>query len=248
METIRKPFQGISNIIRFNWHFYAIAAFVIIALGIFQKYLPHHLSLGVTFIIGLIVLTIFISLAVSYYIYDYSSLYTFDWLNQLKIKDDKCIVNISAGFDETSAILAEKFPQTKLKVFDFYDAAKHTEVSIERACKAYPPYPRTEIVNTNAIPLENNSVDIIFLILAAHEIRNNEERIHFFSQLKKSLTSQGKIIVVEHTRDMYNFMAYTIGFFHFLSKNTWLKSFSESDLKIKSSFKITPFITVFVLQ
>jgi hypothetical protein len=248
METIRKPFQGIGNIIRFNWHFYAIAAFVIISLNIFQKYLSHNSSIVAAFIIGLMLFTIFISLAVSYYVYDYSNLYLFDWLNQLKIKDSKHIVNISAGFDETSIILAEKFPQAELKVFDFYDATKHTEISIERARNAYPPYPHTEIVNTKAIPLENNSVDIIFLILAAHEIRDDEERIHFFYQLKKSLSSHGKIIVVEHTRDVYNFMAYTIGFFHFLPKKTWLRSFSESDLKIISSFKITPFITVFVLQ
>ena len=60
------------------------------------------------------IITTFISLSVSYYIYDYSDLYTLKWLDFLNIKDNTTIVNINAGFDETSSILRDKFPDKYL--------------------------------------------------------------------------------------------------------------------------------------
>jgi hypothetical protein len=43
-------------------------------------------------------------------------------------------------------------------------------------------------------------------------------------------------------------MAYNFGFFHFHSKNTWLKTFHRSGLTITNEIKITPFITTFILD
>ena len=87
----------------------------------------------------------------------------------------------------------------------------------------------------------------MFLILAAHEIRNDVERIVFFKQLQKALTSTGKIIVVEHQRDIANFIAYNFGFFHFHSLKKWKATFKSSNLSIEKEFKITPFISTFIL-
>lgn len=190
---------------------------------------------------------IIISLAVSWYIYDHSDLYSLNWLNILKISSNKQLVNINAGFDETSAVLAHKFPGSGLLVFDFYDPVKHTEISIERARKIYSAYPGTKTINTNNIPLKANSVDYIFLLFAAHEIRNDEERIEFFRQLGNTLRTGGKIIVTEHQRDIYNFIAYNIGFFHFFSASTWKQTFAKAGLHQETTFKLTAFITTFVL-
>lgn len=246
MEGIKRTaFQGVINIVRFNWQFYVIAIIVIAGLQFAKGYLPAQLQFFTDIFLFLSALAILISLAVSLYIYDLSNLYTLDWL---PVASPKKIVNINAGFDETSALLAQKYPNAVLQVFDFYDPAKHTEVSIERARKAYPPYPGTKTISTNAVPLAENSTDIIFLILAAHEIRNEEERILFFKQLKNALTSTGKIIVVEHQRDFVNFMAYNFGFFHFHSSAVWKKDFKAAGLHLEKEFKITPFISTFTLS
>lgn len=133
----RKPFQGASNIIRFNWHYY-ILGFAFVLFLFLSVVLFPQLKIVSTSISVLIILSISISLLTSYYIYDLSNLYSFDWLKKIEIKSDEHIVNINAGFDETSAILSQKFPQSKLRVLDFYDPAKHTEISIERARRAYP--------------------------------------------------------------------------------------------------------------
>ena len=249
MEKIsRKPFQGVTNIIRFNWHFYVFAFTLVTLLLIIKQFLPPSLIIATLALTFLILTSITFSLAASYCIYDCSNLYTLDWLDKINVSADAKLVNINAGFDETSALLFQKFPTSTLTVFDFYNPTKHTEVSIERARKAYPAFPETKTINTDAIPLEKKSIDIIFLVLSAHEIREARERIYFFKQLHASLKKDGKIIIVEHPRDIPNFIAFNFGFFHFHSKKIWLQSFNTAGLILTEEFKITPFITTFILN
>jgi len=248
MERIaRKPFQGISNIIRFNWHFYVIALILLTILLSTLNYLPSSLHTASIIFLLLTIAGMLVSLAVSWYVYDHAGLYSLSWLDKLPVASGKQLVNINAGFDETSLLLQQKYPGADLLVFDFYDPALHTEISIERARKAYPAYPGTKTINTANVPLNAGSVDYIFLILAAHEIRNEKERIEFFRQLGTALNTGGKIIVVEHQRDLANFIAYTIGFFHFFSPAAWKRTFSKAGLTIETMFKLTPFISTFVL-
>ncbi len=244
----RKPFQGVTNIIRFNWHFYVIAFIAIAILLGFRNFLPEVFILPVNLLVVLSITSISLSLAASYYIYDLSNLYSLDWLNRLAMAGEARIVNINAGFDETSTLLQQKYPSANLTVFDFYDPVKHTEVSIERARKAYPAFPGTKKITSDSVPLENSSTDCIFLVFSAHEIRNTPERIAFFKELHRVLNSNGKIVVVEHQRDIYNFIVYNFGFFHFFSGTTWRKTFASAELIISEEFKITPFITTFILQ
>ncbi len=187
-----------------------------------------------------------LSLLVSFYVYDLSGLYRLDWSG--KCRAAARIVNIHAGFDETSILLKEKFPGCELIIFDFYDPAKHTEASIRRARKACPPFPGTRSISSTNIPLEDDSVDKIFVILAAHEIRDDDERVAFFRALRRSLKPTGQIVVTEHLRDLPNFLAYTIGCFHFLPARSWTRTFHRARLKIASENKTTPFITTFILE
>jgi SAM-dependent methyltransferase len=183
---------------------------------------------------------------VSMYVYDFSGLYSLKWIEQEKTEN--VVVNINAGFDETSALLKAKFKRSELIVMDFYDPAKHTEVSIKRARKAYPPFPNTKQTGTNFIQLADNSVDKIFLTLSAHEIRDEVERTAFFREISRTLKPNGEIYITEHLRDFPNFLAYNIGFFHFHSKGTWLRTFKIAGLKTSREVKLTPFISSFILN
>jgi SAM-dependent methyltransferase len=225
-----------------------MAIFLITALFIVIRFLPPVLKTTAIFILSAAIAGIIISLSVSWYIYDHTDLYSLNWLDRLNIGENKQLVNINAGFDETSSILVKKFPGSKLLVFDFYDPSLHTEISIERARKAYPAFPGTIKISTGNIPLQPNSVDYIFLLFAAHEIRNDKERTGFFSQLGNALRPGGKIIVTEHYRDIYNFIAYTIGFFHFYSARSWMQTFDQAGLYVEKTFKLNPFISTFVLK
>ncbi len=248
MENVRAPFQGVWNIIRFNRHFYGTAGVGLLMLCGIYIGTPVWMQLWCVAMGGVIVLPLSISLGVSYYIYDCSTLYTLDWIPIDRLPVQDTIVNINAGFDETSVLLQQKFPKSTLAVWDFYDPEHHTEVSIRRARKAYPPFPNTIQIATGQLPEKQNEIAIVFAILSAHEIRDSKERTLFFEELYRILRPNGRIIVTEHLRDTTNFLAYTLGFFHFYSKKTWQTTFQSAGLEVEEIIKITPFITTFILR
>jgi len=184
------------------------------------------------------------SIFVSYYVYDKSKLYQLLWL---PILDNHNVINIHAGFDEISALIKHKSPSCNLISCDFFNAKNHTELSIKRARVLQSTIYQSIRINTEYLPFENETVDFCITFLSAHEIRDNEERVKFFKEIYRVITSDGAVFIVEHLRDWKNFLAYTIGFFHFHSKSTWLTTFKKSNLIIVNQLKITPFITVFIL-
>jgi len=221
---------------------------LLLILLLLGKYANASITIILNIIMAFIICQTLISLLVSSYVYDFSKLYKLSWLNNFINNDDKRIVNIHAGFDETSSLLKSKYADAKLYVFDFYNPQKHTEVSIKRARKAFPPFPGTKEIETGYLPLDDDSADKIFAILSAHEIRNDKERAIFFKELHRVVTAKGALIVTEHLRDVNNFLAYNIGAFHFHSRKSWLSTFRNAGLTLYYEIKITPFITTFILN
>ncbi|WP_245901685.1 class I SAM-dependent methyltransferase [Chitinophaga ginsengisoli] len=195
---------------------------------------------------GLLLAPIITSLLISFYIYDLSGLYHLNWINNTTA--ERLIVNIHAGFDETSLLLGNKYKHAELRIIDFYDPQKHTEVSIKRARKAYPLLPQTIPADADKLPIEDASADKIFVIFSAHEIRDEVERADFIKELARSIKPGGEIYLTEHLRDTANFIAYNIGFLHFYTKKSWLELFSKADLRLKQEMKLTPFISTFIFS
>lgn len=251
---MRRKFQGVTNIIRFNWHFYA-SAVAGTAAGLLLAHWLGGIWWGLGVVVALLVLgTTLASLLVSWYVYDYTPVYRLSWL---PLSDSPAsIINIHAGFDEFSAGLATRFPDAEIRVFDFYDPALHTEVSVQRARRAYPSYPGTERVSTSSLPLKKQGAGtlvrgeglLITVLFSAHEIRDETECIAFFRQLGKAVENGGKIVVLEHLRDLPNFLAYTVGVLHFYSRSSWLRTFEAAGLAVSREEKKTPFLTIFTLR
>lgn len=242
---MRKPLEGVWNVVRFNWHFYGLALGALLVLAALA--LAH--PVWWPYCLGLMLLAggpLLISLLVSYYVYDLSALYRLSWL-PAAVPAGAQLVNIHAGFDETSPLLQQRFPAAHLQVFDFYDPALHTEVSIRRARAAYPAFPGTQPTTPTALPLPAASIDYAFVLLAAHEIRDQAQRVAFFLELRRVLRPAGRVVVVEHLRDPANFLAYTIGFLHFYSRAVWLRAFAAAHLSLVQEKKITPFVSAFIL-
>lgn len=245
---MKKPFQGVGNIVRFNWHFFALSFLVLFLALVIRPYASENFQRYAPILCFLLVALIFIPLLVSYLVYDASDLYKLNWLDGFMLSKNGKIANINAGFDETSVLLKEKFPKVELIVYDFYNPQHHTEVSIKRARKAYPPYPNTQVVLTSNLPLPDACLDTVFILFAAHEIRDAQERVLFFNEIKRVLKPSGRIVLMEHLRDLPNFLAYNIGFFHFLPRNSWLDTFHQTQLHLKTELKITPFVSTFLLE
>jgi len=242
----RRKFQGVLNILSFNRHFYFIGIGILIILFTSRSFIEWppviFWVIIAAFIYGLIT-----PLIVSAYVYDFSGYYNFDWLKKVITKPENVhsITNINAGFDETSFILEEKFPNASLRVFDFYDSKRHTEPAIKRARKVSLVYPNTQSIPSTTIPLNDRSVDIVFLLSAVHEIRSNDEKIRFLKECYRVCKPNGKVIMVEHLRDFPNLVAFSVGFTHFFSRSVWKNAFENAGFTFFHETKFTPFMSIF---
>lgn len=242
----RRKFQGVLNILSFNRHFYFFGLAILILLVASRLMVPWsdvlYWIILIAFLYGLIM-----PLVVSAYVYDFSGYYHFNWLKRFDITDstERQMLNINAGFDETSFIIKSLFPKSCLTVFDFYDAGRHTEPAIVRARKVSLVYPNTQQIASNHIPLKGDSVDTIFLLSAVHEIRLFDEKVEFLKECRRVCKQDGTVIMVEHLRDFPNFLAFTVGFTHFFSRKVWRKAFTEAGFSALNETSFTPFMSIF---
>jgi SAM-dependent methyltransferase len=244
----RGKWDGMLAIARFNWPFYAAAGVVLfISLagirlgGLFALAAGFGVLGSAYFLIG--------SLGVSHLVYDCSDLYGWKWLDRAlgNIRMEK-IAFCHSGFDEASGLLKQRFPQAEWSVLDHYDPEIMTEASIRRARKLFPPTEGTEAARFDRWPLADGSQDVVFGMLAIHELRSDAGRAAWFAEAKRCLAHDGKIILVEHVRDLANFVAFGPGFLHFHSVASWRKSWEAGGFRLDQSFRITPFVRVFVLK
>jgi SAM-dependent methyltransferase len=242
----RKKFQGVLNILSFNRHFYVFGLGVLLVLFVSHALLKWP-DLIFWIIVAMFLYGLIMPLLVSAYVYDFSDYYDLHWMKELigERENAKLIVNINAGFDETSFIIKSKFPRSELKAYDFYNAKQHTEPAIRRARKVSLVYPDTRQVASGSIPLEDGTVDIVFLLSAVHEIRSHDEKILFLRECHRLCKPDGKIVMVEHLRDFPNFLAFSVGFCHFFSRSVWKDAFERAGFISFSEKKFTPFMSVF---
>ncbi len=246
MAQKRRRFQGVLNILSFNRHFYVAGLGVLAALLLGFSFINWPTSyswvIAALFLYGLLM-----PLFVSAYVYDFSGYYDLQWMDRIIADQQRIglVVNINAGFDETSFLIKEKIPGCELKVFDFYDSRRHTEPAIVRARKVSLVYPGTRQVESGALPLEDSTADMVFLLSAAHEIRSQEEKVAFLKECHRLCKPGGKVVMVEHLRDFPNFLAFSVGFTHFFSRSVWRKAFKSAGFATFQETKFTPFLSIF---
>jgi SAM-dependent methyltransferase len=246
MDQKRRKFQGVLNILSFNRHFYVFGLGVLLLLFISHSLIrwvePLYWIVIAAFTYGLIM-----PLLASAYVYDFSGYYEMNWLQDVinRKKNAGVIINIHSGFDETSYLIKRKFPSSELKAFDFYDAKRHTEPAIKRARKASLGFPDTRQVTSGSIPLMDGTVDVIFLLSAVHEIRSNEEKAVFLKECHRVCKTGGIVVMVEHLRDLPNFLVFSIGFTHFFSRSVWKNVFERAGFSTFHEIKFTPFMSIF---
>jgi SAM-dependent methyltransferase len=246
----RGKWQGMVSILRFNWPFYAVAtaAMFLFLIGLFlisstEVKWVCGLALGaaVYFLAG--------SLGVSHLIYDRSDLYRWNWLKTaLDGCDRKQLIFCHAGFDDTSRVLGEKFPESTWTILDHFDEERMTEPSIHRARRLFPPTQDTLPACYDRWPVETRSADAVLGILAIHELREETERSAWFSEAKRCLRTGGRVVLVEHLRDLPNFIAFGPGFLHFHSQASWRRSWEAVGLTMAREFRVTPWVRGFVLS
>jgi SAM-dependent methyltransferase len=188
------------------------------------------------------------SLAVSYYVYDWSAIYRLDWLAGRLKRTPRRWVNIHAGLDETSLALAELFPNSVGETLDIYDPLEMTEPSIARARRLAGHQPPATAAKWRELPVRGESIDAAFTTIAAHELRRPEARVQFFRELRRILRRGGELVLVEHLRDWPNLLAFGPGFLHFLPERAWKLAADAAGFDLGPRFHLTPFVRVWVLR
>ncbi len=244
----RSRFSGLSRVILFNWPLYAVAVLVILVLLV-VAFLPS-VDVVVSRVALLILVAVLLqtvgSLIASHWVYDLSALRDWSWLAK-SVGDPQRIVLVHAGYDETGGVLAKIFPSSEILTVDFYSALERREPSIVRAQKYFPSQVDPIAKSLSNWPVSSDSIDLVLVAFAAHEVRDHEKRVVLFKEVRRVLNGTGHVILVEHIRDRANFLAYGVGAFHFLTNADWKKCTEAAELLLQTQFKITPFVRVFEL-
>jgi hypothetical protein len=254
MSAKIKPYQGLWQIIRFNPWFYAVAISGLVAGATmiygYWEVAPLWLKLLVAGGYGLACWWTLVSLLVSHWVYDRSDWPRGQWFQRMLLGTAALrILNVHAGFDETTRRLRAWLPGSSVQSLSLFDPTRLTEKSIHRAA-AYRPSPNDERLGSpEAWPVPVRTYDLVCFLLSAHEFRQHKERVALLQRAAESLAvgEEAAILLVEHVRDAANFMAFGPGFLHFHSVATWQRAWEAAGLKVLVEDRVTPFLRLWKL-
>ena len=246
----RGKWQGMWTIAQFNWPFYggALMVFIAAVVGFVSITEPWLKCFCAAAVMGALYFLI-VSLGVSHQVYDRSDLYRWAWLERALAGSERGrMIFCHSGFDEASQSLQKRLKEVDWVVLDHYDEAMMTEASIRRARKRFPPPVGTLSAPFDRWPVEEDSAEIIFGLLAIHELRSEEERSAWFTEAQRCLKPGGRVVLAEHTRDLANFLAFGPGFLHFHSGASWRRCWEKAHFQATDEFQVTPWVRIFIVS
>jgi len=251
MEAFHQPvtFTHARRIAGYNWPLYAAAGCGIL-VGVVVAFFPGT-PLALRWIAGLgIAVAAWYACAsfwAFHWMFDSSELLRGRWLGAEVTPPPQRWVQINTGLEETTVPLGEVFREAAGKMLDIYDLASMTEPAITRARQQRVGVPAVT-AQSDALPVEDGWGDLVLVMLAAHEIRDARARERFFQELLRIVSPGGKVVLVEHLRDLAAALAFGPGMFHFLPRREWLRLGSFVGLEVERERRITPFVRVFVYR
>lgn len=232
---------------RYNLPLYIFAAIAVVLGLIVACYSELPITIRITG--GFVVIIAFWYALASFFafhlMFDRSNLLSGEWLFALVSDNSRRWVQIGIFLEETTLPLGKLFPNAEGRSFDLFDSKVTTEPAIARARKLSVGSGATA-VSADALPATDDWSDLTVVMLAAHEIRDRDQREKLFGELHRITSAGGSVILIEHLRNLAAFSAFgPVGFFHFYPRREWIRLAELADLKLQREFSITPFVHVF---
>lgn len=228
--------SGVGQVLRFNWPAYAgaagLAAMALVAPRRWRRPLAAVAYVGAWFAVA--------SLVTTNVVYDRSEYARWEWPRGLLTRPPWRVAILHAGLDNVSEHVRRLWPEAEVQVVDFYDPVSMTERAIARA--------RGRRRHGDDIADLRPSLDAAFVVLAAHELRSPSDRAVFFNRIGDALATEGRLVLLEHLRDLPNALVYGPGAWHFLPRADYLAAFTDARLMLMEERAMTPFLRLFVLS
>ncbi|MCI0414901.1 class I SAM-dependent methyltransferase [bacterium] len=234
--------KGAIDVIRFNLPIYLITFFILM----FAWALTYSLGTGSmrTLVVCVLVASTFwllSSIIASHWVYDCSPLSRWTWLCELFPKSPRRWLSIHAGLDETASL--RKFFQDDQGIsMDIFDSSEMTEPSIARARRIKNESLPAIRAHLERFPFREASFDAVFLVFSLHEVRNAAARSHLITEVKRTLKREGSVFILEHGRNLANFIAFGPGCLHFLPYNVWFQLATEVGLRFQTEMSFTALV------
>jgi SAM-dependent methyltransferase len=239
--------SGAVRILLYNWPAYALTWIGAVAVAATARGIGG--AIGWLLVLGAAVAAAWsaVSLLVSHYVYDRSPLAGGAWLRAFTPERVEAWASIDAGLDAEVA-LDEVMPGTCLARIDVYDPNTQSSPSVRRARVITPRAHDAVSAPPSSLPLADGSCDVIAVVFTAHEIRDVAERERFFVEVNRALRPGGRMVLVEHLRDLPNFLAFGPGFTHFVRRAEWLRIAGVADLAVAAEARVTPWVMALALE
>jgi SAM-dependent methyltransferase len=242
----RTRFHGMCQIVCYNRNQYIAACLALCATGAaWQMFRASPWLRAIALTTGALAgWWALASVAVSHWVYDRSELHRWTWLAPLLPKGPGRWLNLHAGLDESTAALRRLFPGTAGTTADFFDASEMPEPSIHRARKGRVNASSVLRVGSRHLPFADRAFETVFLVFAAHELREKSARTVFWREIARVLATDGLVVLVEHLRDAANFCAFGPGCLHFFPEREWRRLAGIAGFRLAQECRITPFVKV----
>jgi SAM-dependent methyltransferase len=242
--------SGAARIFLYNWPIYVATWSLSAALLLWAARMPIPVALFASLLALGALAWSFASLAISFYIYDRSVLSGGAWVGPLLLsvgEPPSTWAAVHAGLDaevELDATMAGRC----VGRLDIFDPGIMTAPSIRRARIRTPPAHTSSACAPTSLALADDACDAMVVAFTAHEIRDRGARERFFAEVRRCLRPGGRMLLVEHVRDLSNFAAFGPGFMHFLPRREWLRLADHADLRVALERRITPWVMALVLE
>ena len=155
-------------------------------------------------------------------------------------------LNLTTGFDDSTATLAAG-ASLAVTAIDIFDTDRPHEPALERARAAFPPDAASVALNEAARVIGQRRFDTICLAMSAHETHGDDRRA-LFRLSRDVLAPGGRILLVEHLRDVANVASFGSGAWHFATRGEWLTVASDAGLHLEEEQRLGPWVTGFVFS